>query len=119
MGRCNVGRNDGFSWSCGKHESVGREYWSSNLSQATPFLQVVFHIDRFLEILYNFHYPELEGSVHRLRKVLYLVQHLSQQYQRFYVPERERFMWMRVLLVSKAEPQPPNICRTNITIVGV
>ena len=48
-----------------------------------------FHRDRFLEILYNFHYPELEGSVDRLRKVFHLVQHLSQQYQRFYVPEKE------------------------------
>ena len=46
------------------HKGDVREYWSSNLSQATPFFRVVFHRDRFLEILHNFHYPE-----HRLRKV--------------------------------------------------
>ena len=72
------------------HSGDVREYWSSNLSQVTPFFRVVFHRDRCLQIMYNFHYPKLKGSVHRLRKVLYLVQHLSQQYQRFYVPERER-----------------------------
>ena len=71
------------------HNGDVREYWSTNPFQGTPFFREVFHRDRFLEILYNFQYPELEGSVHRLRKVLYLVQHQSQQYQRFYVPERE------------------------------
>ena len=47
-------------------------YWSSNLFPVTPFFRVVFHRDRFL-------YPEFEGSVHRLRKVVYLMQRLSQQ----------------------------------------
>ena len=71
------------------HKCDVRGYWSSNLSQTTPFFRVVFHRDKFLEILYNFYYPELEGSVHRLRNVLCLVQHLSQQYQKFYFPERD------------------------------
>ena len=39
------------------HKDDAREYWSSNLSQVTPFLRVVFHKDRFLE-MYNFHYHE-------------------------------------------------------------
>ena len=72
------------------HKGDVREYWTSNLFQAAiPFFKVVFPKDWFLEILYNFHCPEFDGSVHRLRKVLCLVQHLSQQYQRFYVLERE------------------------------
>ena len=66
-----------------------KEYWSLNPSQAFPFFRQVFTRDRFLDILYSLHYPALEGSVHKLKKVLYLVQHLSQQYQRFYLPERE------------------------------
>ena len=60
------------------HKGDVREYWSTNPSRGTPFFREIFHRDRFLQILYNFHYPELEGSVHRLRKELYLVQHLSQ-----------------------------------------
>ena len=48
-------------------------------------VRVVFH--RCFLRLYNFHY--ILSSVHRLRKVLYHVQHLRQQYQRFYVPERD------------------------------
>ena len=58
-----------------------------NPSQAFPFFRQVFTRDRFLAILYSLHYPALEGSVHKLKKVL--VQHLSQQSQRFYLPERE------------------------------
>ena len=96
-----------------------KEYWSLNPFQAFPFFRQVFTRNRFLDILYSLHHPALEGSVHKLKKVLYLVQHLSQQYQRFYLPERERFVWMRALLDSKAERLPPNICQTNITIVAV
>ena len=66
-----------------------KEYWSLNPSQAFPFFRQVFTRDRFLDILYSLHYPALEGSVHKLKKVLYPVQHLSQQYQWFYLPERE------------------------------
>ena len=66
-----------------------KEYWSLNPSQAFPFFRQVFTRDGFLDILQSLHYPALEGSVRKLKKVLYLVQHLSQQYQRVYLPERE------------------------------
>ena len=69
-----------------------KEYWSLNPSQAFPFFRQVFTRDRFLDILYSLHYPVLEGSVHKLKKVLYLVQHFSQQYQRFYLPEKEIYV---------------------------
>ena len=48
------------------HKCDVREFRSTNPSQGTPFFREVLHRDRFL------HYPELEGSVHRLRKVLLL-----------------------------------------------
>ena len=85
-----------------------RDYWSSNLSQA--FFRVVFHRARFLEILYNCHYPELEGSVHRLRKV-FLCNILANN-TKCLISLRD-FLWMRVLFVSKAEPLPPNIHLLN------
>ena len=66
-----------------------KEYWSLNPSQAFPFFSGKSLLETFLDILYSLHYHALEGSVHKLKKVLYLVQHLSQQYQRFYLPERE------------------------------
>ena len=91
------------------HKGDVREY------SGDSFFRVVFHREIVPQRYCTTSVILGEGSVHRLRKLLYLVQHLCQQYQRFYVPvDAEYYVCMQVLL---AEPQPPNICRTNIPIV--
>ena len=94
-----------------------KQYWSTNPTQTMPIFRHVFTRDRFLDIMHCLHYPALAGSDHKLKKVLYLVQHFCSQYQRFFLPARE--ICVDESLVTKAEPQPPNICQTNITTVGV
>ena len=95
-----------------------KEYWSLNPSQAFPFFRQVFTRDRFLDILHSLHYPALEGSVHKLKRFYILCNTLGNNTKGF-ICLREIFMWMRALLDSKAERRPPNICQTNITIIGV
>ena len=66
-----------------------KQYWSTNPTQTMPIFRHVFTRDRFLDIMHCLHYPALAGSDHKLKKVLYLVQHFSSQYQRFFLPARE------------------------------
>ena len=66
-----------------------KQYWSTNPTLTMPIFRHVFTRDRFLDIMHCLHYPALAGSDHKLKKVLYLVQHFSTQYQRFFLPAKE------------------------------
>ena len=95
-----------------------KEYWSLNPSQAFPFS------GKSLLETGSLTYCTLSITLHwkdqytRSKRFYILCSTLANNTKGF-LCLRERFVWMRALLDSKAEHLQPNICRTNIAIVGV
>ena len=67
-----------------------KEYWNkTDWSQDTPSFSTVFTCDRFFQLQAAVHFPQIEGDSSKLQKVQAIVQHFSQQFQEYYVPEQQ------------------------------
>ena len=67
-----------------------KEYWNkTDWSQDTPSFSIVFTRDRFFQLQVAVHFPQIEGDSSKLQKVQAIVQHCSQQFQEYYVPEQQ------------------------------
>ena len=62
------------------------------------------------------HFPQIEGDSPKLRKVEAIVQHFSQQFQEYYVPEQQVSIEASLIdFECRVGDLQPNICQTSIT----
>ena len=94
-----------------------KEYWNkTDWSQDNiPSFSTVFTCDRFFQLQMAVHFPQIEGHSSKLQKVQAIVQHFSQLFQQYYVPEQQVSIDESLIGFKGRGLAQSNICQTSIT----
>ena len=94
-----------------------KEYWNkTDWSQDAPSFSTAFTRDWFFQLQEVVQFPQIKGDSPKLRKVEAIVQHFSQQFQEYYVPEQQVSIDASLIdFEGRVGDLQPNICQTSIT----